>query len=80
MIISEQVRYEMSGAKFSVLRNNKRYVFTGDFAPDNPNTVYNVHNEHGRCVLNLSWDENSVPDTSEMCELVSSTLNSLDLP
>lgn len=79
MLVSDKVKYEMSGAKFNVLRYGKRYVFTGDFSVDNANNAYDVCNSHGK-VLSVSWDNDYEITSNEISELVSSTLNVLELP
>lgn len=80
MLVSDKVKYEMSGAKFSVRRNGERYTFTGDFSVDDVNHAYDVYNSHGNKVLSVSWDEGHEITSNEISELVSSTLNVLDLP
>ena len=80
MLVSDKVKYEMSGAKFSVLRDGKRYVFTGDFSVDDVNHAYDVYNWHGNKALTVSWDNDYEITSNEISELVSSMLNVLDLP
>lgn len=77
MFVSNKVKYEMSGAKFSVRRDNERYIFTGDFSVDDENHAYDVYNSHGNKVLSVSWDEGYEITSNEISELVSSTLNAL---
>ena len=80
MLVSDKVKYEMSGAKFSVRRDNERYIFTGDFSVDDVNHAYDVYNSHGNKVLSVSWDEDYEITSNEISELVSSTVNVLKLP